>query len=145
MLSEEEEMSLTSWGDLLGTELTIALEELSKNHKDSANKRHQYYVESCAEQYWTIIARITAMMGKRRADWISPDSNDQRTGNVPSVRTMGERSTGLADLEWVHLHSPIRRKSSQEIFYQDFQVSCEYWISNELGEAMTRNQCLKWR
>ena len=61
MLSEEEEMSLTRWRDLLGAELAIALEELSKIHKDGANKRHQHYVESCAEQYWTIIARITAI------------------------------------------------------------------------------------
>jgi hypothetical protein len=36
MPSEEEEMSLTRWRDLLGTELTIALEELSKIHKDGA-------------------------------------------------------------------------------------------------------------
>jgi hypothetical protein len=61
MLSEEEEMSLTKWHDLLGAELAIALEELSKIHKDGANIRHQHYVESCAEQYWTIIARITAI------------------------------------------------------------------------------------
>ncbi len=68
MPSEEEEMSLARWRDLLGTELTIALEELSKIHKDGANKRHQHYVESCAEQYWTMIARITGTIGKRRTD-----------------------------------------------------------------------------
>ena len=70
MPTEEEEMSLTKWRDLLGTELIIALEELAKNHKDGANKRHQHYVENCFEQYWTVIARITGTMGKRTADWI---------------------------------------------------------------------------
>ena len=70
MPTEEEEMSLTKWRDLLGTELIIALEELAKNHKDGANKRHQHYVENCAQQYWTIIARITGTMGGTRADWI---------------------------------------------------------------------------
>jgi hypothetical protein len=70
MPTEEEEISLTKWRDLLGTELIIALEELAKNHKDGANKRHQYYVENCAEQYWTMIARITVTMGGTRTDWI---------------------------------------------------------------------------
>jgi hypothetical protein len=56
MPSEEEEMSFTKWRNLLGTELMIALQELAKIHKDGANKRHQHYVESCAEQYWKIIA-----------------------------------------------------------------------------------------
>ena len=70
MPSEEEEMLLMKWRDLLGTELIVALEELAKIHEDIANKRHQHYVESCAEQYWTIIARITGTMGKRRTDWI---------------------------------------------------------------------------
>jgi hypothetical protein len=40
MKSEEDEMSLTRWRRLLATELTIALEELSKIAKDGANKRH---------------------------------------------------------------------------------------------------------
>jgi hypothetical protein len=64
MLSEEDEMSFTRWRDLLGTALTIALEELSEIHKNGAQKRHQHYVESCAKQYWTIIARITGTVGK---------------------------------------------------------------------------------
>ena len=66
MLSEEDEMSLTRSRDLLRAELTIVLEELSKIHKDDANKRHHHYVESCAEQYWTIIARITDTVEKVR-------------------------------------------------------------------------------
>jgi hypothetical protein len=76
MLSEEDEMSLTRCRDLLRTELTIALEELSKIHKDDANEGYQHYVASCPERYWTIIARITATMEKRRTDWIPLDSND---------------------------------------------------------------------
>jgi hypothetical protein len=34
MSREEEEMSLTKWRDLLGTELIIALEELAKIQRD---------------------------------------------------------------------------------------------------------------
>jgi hypothetical protein len=70
MPSDEEEMSLTKWRDLLGMELIIALEDLAKIHKDGANNRHQHYVESCAEQCWTIIATITGTMGEKRTDWI---------------------------------------------------------------------------
>ena len=82
MPSEEEEVSLTKWRDLLGTELIIALEELAKINKDGANERHQHYVESCAEQCWTIIARITGTMGKRRTDWIPLEF---QRGNEPLV------------------------------------------------------------
>jgi hypothetical protein len=46
---EEEEISLTRWRDLLGTELVLALEELSKVRKDGVNKRHQHYVGRCTE------------------------------------------------------------------------------------------------
>jgi hypothetical protein len=77
MPSEEEEMSLR-WRDLLGTELILALEELSKVHKDGANKRHQHYVESCAEQYWTVIARITNPVGKRSTDVIPRNSHERQ-------------------------------------------------------------------
>jgi hypothetical protein len=66
MLSEDEKISLARWRDLLGTELAIALAELSKIHIEGANKRHEHYVESCAEQYWRIVARTTATMGERR-------------------------------------------------------------------------------
>jgi hypothetical protein len=97
MQSEENEMSLTRWRCLLGTELTISLEELSEIAKDGANKRHQRYVWSCAEQYRTIIARITATIEKRTADWIPLDSIDQRTRNVSSIWTMGEGAAGLPD------------------------------------------------
>jgi hypothetical protein len=82
MPSEEEEVSLTKWRDLLGTELIIALEELAKINKDGANERHQHYVESCAEQCWTIIARITGTMGKGRRDWIPLGC---QRGNKPLV------------------------------------------------------------
>jgi hypothetical protein len=75
MPSEEEEMALTRWRDLLGTELILALEGLSKVRKDSVNKQHQHYVESCAEQYWTIIARITGTIGRTNTE----------PGNVPSA------------------------------------------------------------
>jgi hypothetical protein len=78
-------MSLTRWRALLGTELTIALEELSRIHQEGADKRHQHYVGSCSEQYSTIIARITATMDNRTAAWI------------PFIWTMGERAAGLAD------------------------------------------------
>jgi len=67
MPSQEKQMSLTIWHDLLGRELTIALEELSKIHKDGANKRHQHYVESCAQQYWKIVARITGTIWEKEA------------------------------------------------------------------------------
>ncbi|MEA3147255.1 MAG: hypothetical protein QOI53_2797 [Verrucomicrobiota bacterium] len=97
MKSEEDEMSLTRWRRLLGTELTIALEELSKIAKDGANKRHQRSVWNCAEQYRTIIARITVTMEKRTANWIPLDSNDQRTRNVSSIWTVSEGAAGLAD------------------------------------------------
>jgi hypothetical protein len=66
MPSEEEEMSLTKWRDLLGTKLIIALEELAKIQRHGGNGRHQYYVESCVEQCWTIIARITNTVEKVR-------------------------------------------------------------------------------
>jgi hypothetical protein len=82
MPSEEEEMSLKKWRDLLGTELIIALEELAKINKDGANKRHQHYVESYAEQCWTIIARITGTMGKGKRDWIQLGC---QRGNKPLV------------------------------------------------------------
>jgi hypothetical protein len=68
MLGEQEEISLTKWRALLTRELTITLEESPEIHKDGANKRHQHYVERCAEQYRKIINRITAAIGKRRAD-----------------------------------------------------------------------------
>jgi hypothetical protein len=59
MPNEEDEMSLRRWRGPLRTELKIAFEELSQSRKDSADRRLQHYVECCAEQYWTIIARIT--------------------------------------------------------------------------------------
>src|ERR1700722_15951784 len=105
MPSQEKEMSLTIWHDLLGRQLTIALEELSEIHKDGANKRHQHYVESCAQQYWKIIARITRTIGKRRPDWIPLDFNGQRTGKVSSIRTIGERTNEIGELRMVPLHS----------------------------------------
>jgi hypothetical protein len=66
MPSEEEEMSLTKWRDLLGTELIIALEEIAKIEREGGNERHLYYVESCVEQSWTIISRITNAADKVR-------------------------------------------------------------------------------
>jgi hypothetical protein len=51
MRSKEDEMSFMRWRRLLGTELTIALEEVSKLAKDGANKRHQRYVGSCAVKF----------------------------------------------------------------------------------------------
>jgi hypothetical protein len=91
MPSEEDELSLRRWRDLLRTELTITLEKPSQSSKDCANKRLQHYLQSCAEQYWIIITRITVMIGKRTAERISSDSNDQRTGTVSSIWTIGER------------------------------------------------------
>jgi hypothetical protein len=66
MPSEEEEMSLTKWRDLLGTELIIALEEIAKIEIEGGNERHLYYVQSCVEQCWTIISRITSAADKVR-------------------------------------------------------------------------------
>jgi hypothetical protein len=66
MPSEEEEMSLTKWRDLLGTELIIALEEIAKMERQGGNERHLYYVESCVEQLWTIISRIADAADKVR-------------------------------------------------------------------------------
>ena len=60
MLSEEDEMSLRRWHNLLRAELTIALEKLSQSKKEGADKRLQHYAQCCAEQYWTIITRISA-------------------------------------------------------------------------------------
>jgi hypothetical protein len=60
MLSEEDEISLRRWHNLLRAELTSALEELSQSKKEGADKRLQHYVQCCAEQYWTIITRISA-------------------------------------------------------------------------------------
>lgn len=97
MPSEEDEMSLRRWHDLLRTELTIAFVELSQSRKDGADKRLQHYVECCAEQYWTIIARITSTMGKRRAGWFPVDFNDQSNGKMSSIRTLGERLMESAD------------------------------------------------
>jgi hypothetical protein len=66
MPSGEEEMSLTKWRDLLGTELIIALEEIAKIEREGGNERHLYYVESCVEQFWTIISRMTNAADKVR-------------------------------------------------------------------------------
>ena len=60
MLSEEHEMSLRRWRNLLRAEFTIAIAELSQSKKEGADKRLQHYVQCCAEQYWTIITRINA-------------------------------------------------------------------------------------
>ena len=60
MPSEEDEFSLRRWHNLLRAELTIALAELSQSKKEGADKRLQHYVQCCAEQYWTIITRISA-------------------------------------------------------------------------------------
>jgi hypothetical protein len=83
MPSEEEEMSLTKWRDLLGTELMIALQELAKIHKNGANKRHQHYVESCAEQYWKTIMRIT---GAKKEESLDSDRLPMfGAGNISSI------------------------------------------------------------
>jgi hypothetical protein len=56
MSSEEDEMSLRRWRNLLRTELSIVFEELSQSRKDGADERFQHYVACCAEQYGKIIA-----------------------------------------------------------------------------------------
>ena len=50
-----------------------------------------------AEQYRTIIARITATIEKRTANWIPLDSNDQRTRNVSSIWTVIAGAARLPD------------------------------------------------
>jgi hypothetical protein len=74
------------------------------------------------EQYGTIIARITATMEKRTADWIPLNSNDQRNQECVVYLDDGRGCGRIAGLTMVHLHSPIREKSSQEILRQDFKV-----------------------
>jgi hypothetical protein len=97
MPSEEEETYLRRWRDLLRTELTIAFEELSPSREDAADKRLQHYVECCAEQYWTFIARITATIGEKGADRIPPDSDDQRNARMSSIRTFAKCPTESAN------------------------------------------------
>ena len=72
MASKEEETSLAKWRDLLGTEMALALEELSQVRKDGVNKRHHHYVESCAEQYWKIRAKVFARRSNSQYERISP-------------------------------------------------------------------------
>jgi len=41
----------------MGRELKIAFEELAAIHRKGGSKRYEHYVQSCAEQYWTLFAR----------------------------------------------------------------------------------------